>query len=55
MIRRTLLIATAALAFLMFGSFQPAHAQCVPLTLTVNGSSSATVSPGKILRVLSKT
>lgn len=50
MIRRTLLIA-AALALSVLASAHPAHAQCTPLTLTVDGSSSATVHPGDMLTV----
>ncbi|PYT81399.1 MAG: hypothetical protein DMG40_09590 [Acidobacteria bacterium] len=47
---RTLWIA-ALLALAIIASAPPAHAQCVPLTLTVNGSSSVTVNPGDTLTV----
>lgn len=50
MIHKTLWIA-ALLGFAVIASASPAHAQCVPVTLTVNGSSSATVSPGSTLTV----
>lgn len=43
--RKTLMIG-AVLAFSIFATAHPAHAQCTPLTLTANGSSSVTVSAG---------
>lgn len=50
MTRRMLWI-PAILALAMIASAPLAHAQCTPLTLTVNGSSSATVHPGDMLTV----
>ncbi len=50
MTRRMLWI-PAILALAIVASAPPAHAQCTPLTLTVNGSSSATVHPGDMLTV----
>lgn len=51
MTRRTLLGMAGILALATIASAPPAHAQCVPLTLTVNGSSSVTVNPGDTLNV----
>ncbi len=50
MTRKTLMIA-AVLMFSIIASAHPVQAQCTPLTLTVNGSSSVTVSPGSTLTV----
>ena len=50
MTRRSLWI-VAALALMILVPIQPAHAQCTPLTLTVNGSSSVTLSPGSTLMI----
>ncbi|HYY73041.1 MAG TPA: hypothetical protein VE778_05560 [Candidatus Bathyarchaeia archaeon] len=50
MTRRMLWI-PVVLALAIIASAPPAHAQCTPLTLTVNGSSSATVHPGDMLTV----
>lgn len=50
MIRKALMIG-AVLALAMIASAHPVKAQCTPLTLTVNGSSSATVHPGDMLTV----
>ena len=50
MIRKMLWI-PAILALAIVVSAPPAHAQCTPLTLTVDGSSSATVHPGDMLTV----
>lgn len=50
MMRKTLMIG-AVLAFSIFATAHPAHAQCTPLTLTANGSSSVTVHPGDMLTV----
>ena len=50
MTRRILMIA-AVLALSLFASAHPAKAQCTPLTLTVNGSSSVTVHPGDTITV----
>lgn len=50
MIRKALMIG-AVLALAMIASAHPVQAQCTPLTLTVNGSSSATVHPGDMLTV----
>lgn len=41
----------AVLAFSIIASAHPVHAQCTPVTLTVNGSSSVTVNPGDTLNV----
>jgi len=43
--RETLMMA-AVLAFSIITSAHPVKAQCAPLTLTANGSSSLSVSPG---------
>ena len=45
MTRETLMMA-AVLAFSIITSAHPVKAQCAPLTLTANGSSSLPVSPG---------
>lgn len=45
MMRKALMIG-AVLAFSILASAHPVHAQCSPLTLTANGSSRVTVSPG---------
>ena len=50
MTRRSLWI-VAALALMILVPIQPAHAQCTPLPLTVNGSSSVTLSPGSTLMI----
>jgi hypothetical protein len=48
MIRKNLMIG-AILAFSILASAHPVQAQCTPVTLTVNGSGGATVSPGSTL------
>ena len=50
MIRRILLMA-AVLALSFIIPIHPAHAQCTPLTLTVNGSSNVTVNPGDTVTI----